>query len=89
MEHVVEILGSIGFFLFAMLMFDGLEPMGRFFQSMWGGDVRQLKKENNYLRKELLAQQGANTKALNARVETLEDIVTDEAYELDQKLKEL
>lgn len=83
---MAEILGSLGLFLFCMHVLDGLEPLGALLQSVWGGKVRDLKKENRRLRREIAQLQQENTKQLDARVETLEDIVTSDEHELNNKL---
>lgn len=86
---MTEVVSSIVALLIVLGFLNQLQPFAEVLQSLWGGKVRELKRENEKLRRELDTLRLGQGSQLRARVETLETIVTDEDRELNRKLNRL
>lgn len=68
---------------------DGFGKVAKAINTLRSQNNKSLKEENKQLRAQLARYQSLNTNELKARVETLEDIVTDEDRELEDRLRKL
>ncbi len=86
---MIEICLGIGLVFLLMGFADEPEKASEFIQSLWGGKVRELKKENKRLKAQLEELLTEDTQQLRARVETIEDIVTSDELEINRKISRL